>query len=132
MSDLWIRSQDKQRLLKVDDIVLCYESRQEFKNGYVLYPNTHKEILHNEYLGIYSTKEKAMAVLDEIEQLLTGQILSFKNIDISIDEAKQLLKEIKAMPLVWHTKDKIKEKDDEQNIRFLHRDCVVYTMPEDV
>ena len=55
--DLWIRSQDKETLCKVDDIHIEEQS---------LYTDTHLKIC----LGTYKTKERALEVLDEIQMLL--------------------------------------------------------------
>lgn len=60
--ELWVRSQDKERLLKIISIFVEY-------NGDVN-PNIHTHsIIGNNCvnLGIYNTKERALEVLDEIQ-----------------------------------------------------------------
>lgn len=64
--NLWIRSQDKMKLVSNCNLYISDELRKEF----VI------EDLNNKYLklGTYQTKERALAVLDEIEKaiLCTG------------------------------------------------------------
>lgn len=59
--ELWIRSQEKDRILKVDDI------------RYELYGNTNREyciIANNHYLGFYNSKKQCLEILDEIQKML--------------------------------------------------------------
>ena len=60
--DLWIRSQDKRILQKVDNIFLDanYENKRICN-----YADDYKT-----ELGTYKTKERALEVLDEIQDLL--------------------------------------------------------------
>ena len=62
--DLWIRTQDKKRLLKIN--VLGYVEYQNVNviNGY--FTNE----VDNYDLGIYNSKERALEVLDEIQDIL--------------------------------------------------------------
>ena len=60
--DLWIRSQDKFLLLKISNGIEYYEHDNEF---YIT-------DLNSEYLlGTYPTKERAIEILDEIQELLS-------------------------------------------------------------
>ena len=63
--ELWIRSQDKEILIKVDRIGI-----EKFDNGYGIV--TYERIgTKNEFgLGLYTTKEKALEILNEIHQRL--------------------------------------------------------------
>ena len=66
--DLWIRSQDKEHLLKVNDIQVktnvdkyCVITKFiEFENGTQMWVN----------LGIYKSEERALEVIDEIQNIL--------------------------------------------------------------
>ena len=73
--ELWVRSQDKEKLLKCDDIAIKqhrYDTLTDEGNRCIHYEgyeivgyfdkNTEYEIL-----GIYATKERALEVLDEIQ-----------------------------------------------------------------
>lgn len=67
--DLWIRSQSKQSLIKVENISL------EIKKGNVIF------ITSGEWrLGTYKTKERALEVLDEIQDKMDkGSFAKVKN-----------------------------------------------------
>ena len=61
---MWVRSQDKKRLTNVEDVRIL-----EQNNGdYNIWGN------NNCNLGKYSTEEKALKVLDMIEQSVSGFI----------------------------------------------------------
>lgn len=67
--ELWIRSQDKMSLMKVNKV--CFERNIDDEPtiyGYENYENY-------ERLGIYKTKERALEVLDEIERLLMPKMI---------------------------------------------------------
>lgn len=61
--DLWIRSQDKMMLVKVNEVALC-----KLCDGYDIMITT--DVHHQFICGTYSTKEKALKVLDKIQNLL--------------------------------------------------------------
>ena len=67
--ELWIRSQDKELLLKVDlvsvDAVIEEDGEYDIR-------------FHNIVLGRYENKKRALEVLDEIQNLL-NPMLVFKN-----------------------------------------------------
>ena len=55
--ELWIRSQDKEKLLKVDEIHLGLN--KQYINSVIW--------VNNWIVGEYATKERALEVLDEIQ-----------------------------------------------------------------
>ena len=65
--DLWIRSQDKMNLVKVRQIGVNYQDNKQIIANYTpeLYENSGG---YYELLGTYKTKERALEVLDEIEE----------------------------------------------------------------
>lgn len=67
--ELWIRSQNKEILIKVDRIGF-----EEFDNGYGIV--TYERIgTKNEFgLGLYKTRERALKVLNEIQNILMPRI----------------------------------------------------------
>ena len=76
--DLWIRSQDKERLVKVDKIEL-YENKDNTDDEYkkcAIYEYTDNERQY--LLGIYKTKERALEVLDEIQDILKNNQYVYK------------------------------------------------------
>lgn len=72
--ELWVRSQSKQTLIKVEKIFTEYEE---------VYATTNSEF-NKTYLGKYKTKERALEVLDEIQNLLMPPVIIIKNIDTSV------------------------------------------------
>ena len=62
--ELWIRSQDKECLMKVNDIVV----EQNMVIGYF------DKDTEYEYLGQYNSKERALEVLDDIQNFMTIEI----------------------------------------------------------
>ena len=67
---LWIRSQDKMKLIPINDELYIPNSRTEEDFG-IFYRET--------MLGYYKTKERALEVLDEIQMLLQP-IIKYKPI----------------------------------------------------
>ena len=71
--DLWIRSKDKEDLVKANAL---YVMNNQIWNEVPFYEN-HKKIGltvtgHNHKLAEYKTKERALEVLDEIQKILTS------------------------------------------------------------
>lgn len=61
--ELWIRSQDKMQLIKINEIHIKVD-----EDGFVgIWVDNKKESLKY-YLGSYKTKERALEVLDEIQK----------------------------------------------------------------
>lgn len=67
--ELWIRSQDKMNLVKIRQISLNYQNNKQIIANYTpeLYENSGE---YYELLGTYKTKERALEVLDEIQNIL--------------------------------------------------------------
>ena len=67
--ELWIRSQDGEVLGKAEEIMIYQKEKQ-------------CEIIINNYTyGTYATKERALEVLDEIQNILKPQLLIRRNDD---------------------------------------------------
>lgn len=66
--ELWIRSQSKLGIIQIDEI---YIDERDFGNNDIQY-----YIMSNlTRLGIYKTKERALEVLDEIQNLLEPKVI---------------------------------------------------------
>ena len=67
--ELWIRSQDKMNLVKVRQISVNYQDNKQIIANYMpeLYENSGE---YYEILGTYKTKERAIEILDEIQELI--------------------------------------------------------------
>ena len=81
--ELWIRSQDKECLVKISNIqyVLRKETNCGISTEYH-YIGTYYDNL--KILGTYKTKERTLEVLDEIKRLITD--LQYLNYGIKNDE----------------------------------------------
>jgi len=79
--DLWIRSQDKMKLVNNCNLYIS----DAIKDEYVI------EDLNNKYLklGTYKTKERALEVLDEIQKIIKWCQNNMKNVTIGdVDKLK--------------------------------------------
>lgn len=67
--NLWVRSQDKTNLVKIRQISLNYQNNKQIIANYIpdFYPNSGE---YFEFLGTYKTKERAIEVLDEIQNFM--------------------------------------------------------------
>jgi hypothetical protein len=72
--ELWIRSQDKLRLAKIENVIINYNRQTEIIGNYYSADDIEKEIP----LGEYTTKERALEVLDEIQEVLCPKVLIMK------------------------------------------------------
>ena len=66
--ELWIRSQDREKLVKINDIALTTDS-EDMKTirGYKIVGYFDKNTEYEE-LGFYTNKKRALEVLDEIQE----------------------------------------------------------------
>lgn len=78
--ELWIRSQDRMNLVQIKQISLNYENNKQVIANYEpeQYENSS---CYYELLGTYKTKERALEVLDEIEE----RIMLINTINIAKD-----------------------------------------------
>ncbi len=71
--ELWIRSQDREKLLKCNDIAISNNMINEIETirfkGYKIVGYFDKNTEYED-LGIYKTKERALEVLDEIQNYI--------------------------------------------------------------
>lgn len=92
--ELWIRSQDKERLIKVSNVQYTYRKGDLYSDVRGKhYIGTYYDNL--EILGEYATKERALEVLDEIEEriMLINTINIVKDRDSLIACENALTKE---------------------------------------
>lgn len=106
--NLWIRSQDRERLIKVVNIEFAKDDY-----GYYLMANEDKFSKHK--IATYKSKERALEVLDQIQKILFPNIIElFKNEDV-----------------LKHKSLNIYPNIEKPSIEYLHRDCWVYEMPQE-
>lgn len=67
--ELWVRSQDKMNLVKVRQVGANYQNNKQIIANYIpdFYPNSGE---YYELLGVYKSKERAIEVLDEIQNFM--------------------------------------------------------------
>lgn len=97
--ELWVRSQDKENLVKVNRLNVSglVENGELTKKGLIrnLYDKD------EDFLGIYSTKERAFEVLDEIQNILKPKTIVLKDLNkLNEDEMNQLRDLLSIMPSV--------------------------------
>ena len=66
---MWIRSQNKDCLVKVDTLKIYYLNNQ----GYGIFTNNHIPPNERMALGYYTTKGKALKVLNEIQRFIDNK-----------------------------------------------------------
>lgn len=103
---LWVRSQDKKTLVKVDMVELL-----NFENFIVAY--TSIKVVD---LGKYSTKEKALKVLDMLQMCITGEIAfkreylkKFRDIGMGTYSAREFVKEMQRQVFQMPQDDEVEE-----------------------
>lgn len=72
--ELWIRSQDKLRLAKIESVIINYNMQTEILGNCYSADGIEKDIP----LGEYATKERTIEILDEIQKLLQPQMVLSK------------------------------------------------------
>jgi len=102
--DLYVRSQDRMILVKVNELAVS-----KVCNNYTIMV-TATDVQHQFMCGTYSTKEKALKVLDEIQNLLIDRYVVDKECFLGSDVF-------------------IPSKDAE--IKILPKTCMVYQIPVD-
>ena len=114
--ELWIRSQDKMNLVKIRQISLNYSNKKQIIANYT--PESYENSgVYYELLGTYKTKERALEVLDEIQNILKPTIITTGY----ECELKENIKDKTSFNL-----DMIPTKTEIQELS-----TVVYQMPED-
>lgn len=75
--ELWIRSQNKLTLTKINSVVIDFNDKKKLVANYIEFYGS------EDYtpLGEYDTEERALEVLDEIQNILKPQLLIRRNDD---------------------------------------------------
>lgn len=121
MCNLWIRSQTKIGLIKTNDI--CIRSVLHKKDIDDKGKSVWQIIANNEIVAEYCTKERALEVLGEIQKLLVGDFLVFTNTDFE-EGLADYVKPYKTVA--------VQDKENlSPRVEFVHRDCIVYEMPQE-
>jgi hypothetical protein len=116
--ELWVRTQDKEDLIKIDKV----QYRGVSKHGILC-------DLH--YLGEYETKERCLEIIDEIQKLLLrtngDYLIKLQDIDVNAEEKTvygenfiQKLQNSPIMPIA-----------NEPSVQFIQPSVLVYEMPKE-
>lgn len=117
--ELWVRSQNKQRLSKVDDIYYVAD-------GDFWAIRTNRSAL--DYAGLYPTEERCLEIIDEIQKILQSNgLIIFKDIDISGLNKK----DIEPFNAVGYTSSTNKAFTNDGEISINQLDTAVYEMPQE-
>lgn len=112
--DLWIRSQDKMNLVKVNQINVNYQNnKQIIANTTPDFYNS--DSLYYELLGTYETKERALEVLNEIQKIIKIKTIMVSGIYYHLPKSEQA---------------KIFDLDDDEMCVKLSNQILAYEMPE--
>jgi len=112
--ELWIRSQDKEKLLKTNGMHLGL-------------PNDNEIWVDNWMVGEYKTKERALEVLDEISSKIKNRyIVSTTTAIISKDE---MANEYKRLNYLYSGEFIMEESPFE--IEPINKDVIYYEMPKE-
>lgn len=95
--ELWIRSQDKERLIKVSNVQYTYRKGDLYSDVRGKhYIGTYYDNL--EILGEYTTKERALEVLNEIELALGCKRTVFNNTVVFVNVLENVNSMVYEMP----------------------------------
>lgn len=113
--ELWVRSQDREILLKVNELEIE-------ENMIIAFDN-------NKYqcLGTYKTKERALEVLDEIKNKIRGKFLLKQKTILkpeTVKSAKEYFEDLNNIDLITGDRN-----FDIEPINYT--DAVIYEMPEE-
>ena len=120
MPNLWVRSQNKQRLSKVDDIY--YVADGDFWSI-----RTNRSAF--EYAGLYPTEQRCLEIIDEIQKLLMGgnpenAFIALKDCFYEdYDEIKQIVERAKEKKFI--------AVGGGADIEFMQPNVLVYEMPQE-
>ena len=120
--DLWIRSQEKERLIKPTDLYI--EETIDYVNKCSEFDIYALNYANNDIrIGTYQTKERALEVLEEIQNILVGTIIIKSNDFVSPSDQEKLRERFKTdtLPIIEQPSYEIKPL---QNF-------IVYKMPEE-
>lgn len=121
MADLWIKTQNGNLLLKVDNIACCRTK---------IYTNNHETAM-SIGLGEYDTEERAREVLEELQKLLM-QPIAFLKADMPqgfpLEVANEYIKQIKEF---CDQNNLLCVGSEDCEIMPTNNTSIVYTMPKE-
>lgn len=111
--NLWIRSQNKHRLLKVENLQIIYNQED---NELPYYINSSYELL-----GSYKSEERALEVLNDIQNIVNAKTIIKFNAFVSPEHIKRVKEAISKNSIIESPDYEIKELAG----------VIVYEMPKE-
>lgn len=97
---MWIRTQGKEKLIKVKSLTLSRMWKYDYK-GDLQWLDSYSIKEEDLELGVYSSKDKALKVLDMIQKCITGEMAfdpklwdKFRDIGMGAFSARSFVKEM--------------------------------------
>ena len=119
MGKLWIRSQNKHILAKYNMLAVAQVT-----------PKTQAKVmafvsddLGYQELGAYKTKERALEVLDEIQNLLFNKEIKIESLKVQQEKEYEKIKEL--------IKNGTYHFIPESSAEYIEASCIVYEMPKE-
>lgn len=131
--EVWVRSQDKEQLVKTNDLRYRREEKKktkpfgDFEEAQLFcdYDIVEKHYIYSDrfdILGEYPTKERCLEIIDEIQKLLYSDFIIVRN--CAVDESvAEYLKPTKAIAYQADNKS--------PSIEYHEKNVVVYEMPKE-
>lgn len=119
--ELWIRSQDREHLKKINTGLYLKQGLSDYAKGEVIFITS-----SGDDLGEYETKERALEILDEIQSKLHGTFLSKAKEDTyanELIEAQKYFEKLNSICLVTG--------DEKFDLEPINKDIYVYEMPQE-
>ena len=121
---LWIRTQDKTKLMEAEELIVKEVLKTDANNvnGYKQEVVGYNICVGYMPVALYKTKERALQVLDEIQNALVGKV---------IVETKAMIKQKDKEALKEMVEEKTIVKSPAVDIKTLNQNCVVYELPKE-
>ena len=121
---LWIRSQNRKELMEVENLWVVGKSIHNPNNFNLMEKEKTVYIIvaDEKMIGEYKTHERALQVLDEIQNALVGKIVVEPKYPVKQKEEKALKEMVEEKTIV---------KSQAVDIKTLNQNCVVYELPRE-
>ncbi len=125
---LWIRSQNKESLANVKNVRFCKMKKCELKETscafkeFVESADAYCVECNGEFFGEYSTRERCLEIIDEIQGVLISDFAIIKNLNVC-DDFQKMLKNTKGISY--------SVPNEKPTVEHHSLSAVVYEMPKE-
>ena len=119
---LWIRTQDKKKLLEAENVWVdskTYSAVNNYNTIGIYEETKHYIMVDNNVVATYKNMDRCLTILDEIQKLLVGKVIIENKV---MPKEKQSKIDIKENPIVT---------TPTVDIKTLNQNCVVYELPQE-